>query len=165
MKYVKPKRQYWLHCGCCNCDSPNFTIVYVASFCGNQLKLFCIHLSLGVPFTVNETTGDIETTGNLDRETNSSFTLVIIVRIHHKFLSLQLQGLSIVRKKKKNKYSLLFFSSLLFSSLLFSSLLFSSLLFSSLLFSSLLFSSLLFSSLLFSSLLFYSLVNSLLLCS
>ena len=93
MKYVKPKRQYWLHCGCCNCDSPNFTIVYVASFCGNQLKLFCIHLSLGVPFTVNETTGDIETTGNLDRETNSSFTLVIIVRIHHKFLSLQLRGL------------------------------------------------------------------------
>ena len=136
MKYVKPKRQYWLHCGCCNCDSPNFTIVYVASFCGNQLKLFCIHLSLGVPFTVNETTGDIETTGNLDRETNSSFTLVIIVRIHHKFLSLQLRGLSIVRKKKKNKYSLLLFSSLLFSSLYF-----------------------------VSSLLFYSLVNSHLLCS
>ena len=91
-----------LHCGCCNCESPIFTKVFVASFCGNKLELFCISLSLGLPFTVNETTGDIETTGKLDRETNSSFTLVIIVsqNTHYKFLSLPFRSVSVVRKKK-----------------------------------------------------------------
>lgn len=42
-------------------------------------RCFVYNLSLGLPFTVNETTGEIKTTGKLDRETNSSFTLVIIV--------------------------------------------------------------------------------------
>ncbi|KAL9962398.1 hypothetical protein ACROYT_G031498 [Oculina patagonica] len=33
-----------------------------------------------LPFSVNETTGDIKTTGKLDRETNNTFTLIIIAR-------------------------------------------------------------------------------------
>ena len=57
-------------------------VVYVASFSGSKLNLF-LYSFLGLPFTVNETTGDIKTTGKLDRETNSTFTLVIIVRIQY----------------------------------------------------------------------------------
>ena len=42
----------------------------------------CVCLFPGLPFRVNETTGEVKTTGKLDRETNSTFTFVIIVRIH-----------------------------------------------------------------------------------
>lgn len=85
-----------LSSGCCNYDSPFFINVLVASFSGNKPMLFCLYFSLGLPFTVNETTGDIETTGKLDRETNSSFTLVIVVRIQYKLLSLLMNCLSVV---------------------------------------------------------------------
>ena len=97
--------------GCCNRESPIFINVFVASFCDNRLKLFCIYFSSGLPFTVNETTGDIKTTGKLDRETNSSFTLVIIVRIKYYLLSLLINYFSFVRKMKKNWHPLLLFSS------------------------------------------------------
>ena len=43
-------------------------------------------LFLGLPLGVNETTGDIRTTGKLDRETNTNFTFVIIVRINLTFV-------------------------------------------------------------------------------
>lgn len=42
-------------------------------------------LFLGLPLGVNETTGGIRTTGKLDRETNTNFTFVIIVRIKANF--------------------------------------------------------------------------------
>ena len=39
---------------------------------------------LGLPFKVNDTTGVISTLGELDRETNTNFTFVIVVRTEKK---------------------------------------------------------------------------------